>query len=163
MFLPTGLAATPPAASQGLKLMPGSMKRVGSSQQFKGKFWNHSNSSNSTSENKFALRAAKPHAAATSSYWAKTFLDEQTRKWEHLLDFDARCGPAGGFLTHCDTTTGSSLDKAVLFVQMQLCEKTLRCWLDERGAAISHFKNVQIFRQILLGVEYIHSQNIIHR
>lgn len=150
-----GLAATPPNAGNGMKLLQGSMK---SSNQFRGKFWNKSNSFSSSSASqsqRFALtRTAAAATGNTSTYWAKTFLDEQTRKWEHILDFDARC--------EAIPLLSEKSDQAILFVQMQLCEKTLRCWLDERNE-ISHFKNVQIFRQILLGVEYIHSQNIIHR
>ena len=64
-------------------------------------------------------------------------------------------------------------DKAVLYLQMELCESTLRDWLDERNQsgcegkggwpAVSLPKNFDIFGQILSGVEYIHSQGIIHR
>lgn len=64
-------------------------------------------------------------------------------------------------------------DRAVLFIQMQLCEKTLRSWLDERNdgglpdhsevIVVHHPTNANIFRQILRGVDYIHSKNIIHR
>jgi len=56
--------------------------------------------------------------------------------------------------------------KVVLYIQMQLCDHTLRSWLDVRNEScsqISHEMNQKIFRQILNGVEYIHSQGIIHR
>lgn len=49
---------------------------------------------------------------------------------------------------------------------MQLCDLTLRSWLDERNKSscqINHDLNQKIFRQILVGVEYIHSQGVIHR
>ena len=93
--------------------------------------------------------------ANKSTYWSKTFLDEQLGK--RLFDMDG-----GGLWPLLPNGVqqqqhGRQSDRAVLFVQMQLCEKTLRCWLDERRV-MSHFKNVQIFRQILMGVEYIHSQ-----
>ena len=98
-----------------------------------GKFWRSQSSSESGN--------------LISAYWPKTLLDDQTRKWESFLKREE-----------------AAEDRAVLYVQMQLCEKTLRCWLDERQPKdLSHFKNTQIFRQILCGVQYIHSQNIIHR
>eukprot|EP00094_Tigriopus_californicus_P006481 TCALIF_06241-PA protein Name:"Similar to EIF2AK1 Eukaryotic translation initiation factor 2-alpha kinase 1 (Macaca fascicularis)" AED:0.16 eAED:0.19 QI:0/0/0/0.66/0.8/0.83/6/0/705 len=62
-------------------------------------------------------------------------------------------------------------DRAVLYVQMQLCDRTLREWLDERNAVVDasgHCQidaaiNLHIFEQILRGVEYIHAQGIVHR
>ena len=96
-------------------------------------------------------------------YWPKTFLDEQTRKWEHFLQ---------EIPTQEENRTHSNYDKAVLYIQMQLCGQTLRNWLDARNnfgnmsqseTNVSHLDNVSIFRQILRGVEYIHSQNILHR
>ena len=68
---------------------------------------------------------------------------------------------------------GESLmpDKALLYLQMELCENTLRDWLDVRNSsssscgwdAVDLAKNIVVFGQILSGVEYIHSQGIIHR
>ena len=68
---------------------------------------------------------------------------------------------------------GESLmpDKAMLYLQMELCENTLRDWLDVRNSsssscgwdAVDLAKNIVVFGQILSGVEYIHSQGIIHR
>ena len=56
-------------------------------------------------------------------------------------------------------------DKALLYLQMELCENTLRDWLDVRNSsslcgwdAVDLAKNIVIFGQILSGVEYIHSQ-----
>lgn len=54
----------------------------------------------------------------------------------------------------------------MLYVQMQLCERTLRQWLDIRNArkpAIVDMKqSIAIFQQIVSGVCYIHSQSIVH-
>uniref|UniRef100_A0A146LBU4 non-specific serine/threonine protein kinase n=1 Tax=Lygus hesperus TaxID=30085 RepID=A0A146LBU4_LYGHE len=55
---------------------------------------------------------------------------------------------------------------AVLFIQMQLCHKTLRQWLDVRNQEMMTLPDqneiMAIFKQIVLGVEYIHSQGIVH-
>lgn len=72
---------------------------------------------------------------------------------------------------HGGTFQSNVQDRAVLYVQMQLCDRTLREWLDERNASlddsghcqIDSSTNLRIFEQILRGVEYIHAQGIVHR
>lgn len=59
----------------------------------------------------------------------------------------------------------------LLFIQMQLCTTTLRDWLVKRNEEISHTTDgqvdksavVEIFRQVVEGVSYIHSQALLHR
>jgi len=54
---------------------------------------------------------------------------------------------------------------ATLFIQMQLCHQTLRQWLDLRNdhlAPLNIEHALHIFRQVVKGVEYIHSQGIVH-
>lgn len=55
---------------------------------------------------------------------------------------------------------------ATLYVQMQLCEETLRHWLDSRNHSsvvpLSESLCLQMFKKIVQGVEYIHSQGIVH-
>ncbi|XP_006821478.1 eukaryotic translation initiation factor 2-alpha kinase 1-like [Saccoglossus kowalevskii] len=61
----------------------------------------------------------------------------------------------------------------MLFIQMQLCSHTLREWLVERNTSVSptadpfsvvnEETNMGIFKQILEGVNYIHSQGLMHR
>jgi translation initiation factor 2-alpha kinase 1 len=54
----------------------------------------------------------------------------------------------------------------MLYVQMQLCEQTLRQWLDirnvEEPTMVDMKQSVAIFQQIVSGVCYIHSQSIVH-
>ncbi|XP_071785231.1 eukaryotic translation initiation factor 2-alpha kinase 1-like [Asterias amurensis] len=60
----------------------------------------------------------------------------------------------------------------ILHIQMQLCSNTLADWLCERNMdekaqntfdLVNLYENMDIFQQILRGIEYIHSQNVIHR
>lgn len=56
---------------------------------------------------------------------------------------------------------------AVLYIQMQLCTSTLRDWLDQRNSnmvnrGIDLRECLQIFHDIVCGVQYIHSQGIVH-
>ena len=47
------------------------------------------------------------------------------------------------------------------------CPETLRKWLDDRNERIQvledNGREIDLFRQILLGIEYIQSQQIVHR
>jgi len=61
------------------------------------------------------------------------------------------------------------LDKAVLFIQMEMCGPTLRTWLDQRntkyvnGVPLKDEDCFYIFHQILLATDYLHSKGILHR
>jgi translation initiation factor 2-alpha kinase 1 len=59
----------------------------------------------------------------------------------------------------------------ILYIQMELCHMTLRDWLDDRNH--SHTENVSdlvkddenkhLLKQMLKGLKYIHSQDLLHR
>ena len=49
-----------------------------------------------------------------------------------------------------------------LFIKMELCKQTLRNFLDSR-IKINRSENLNIFKQIVNGLDYLHSMNIIHR
>ena len=74
------------------------------------------------------------------------------------------------FKTQRSRTKSNSEGLIVLYIQMKLCDFTLRHWLDIRNKEIfekkadlnEHLCN-NIFRQIISGVDYIHSRSIIHR
>ena len=156
----------------------------------KSKFWNNDNSSSSSSQDNSTMSehiepltckkegkshfkdkdivtfdvVNQSHHKSKNGYWPKHFLDEQTTKWEKFLseNYDDIVKKENYYSLNCD--------KAVLHIQMQLCGNTLRNWLDERNTfgignseVLKQVHNVSIFRQILMGVQYIHSKNIIHR
>ncbi|KAL1124771.1 hypothetical protein AAG570_001392 [Ranatra chinensis] len=67
--------------------------------------------------------------------------------------------------TYTSTMGSRSTNCAILFIQMQLCQLTLRQWLDERNQLPHVFdirNSLEIFKQIVRGVQYIHSQGIVH-
>ena len=106
----------------------------------------------------------KNNSNSKNGYWSKNFLDEQTKKWETFLT------KHHDEILRDEKSSNFNCDKAVLHIQMQLCGKTLRNWLDSRNnlelpnsKIVKQADNISIFRQILKGVQYIHSQNIIHR
>lgn len=53
---------------------------------------------------------------------------------------------------------------AFLYIQMEYCEKSsLSRWLDDRKTSMNRWDIFHIFKQLLRGVLYIHSQGVIHR
>jgi len=56
---------------------------------------------------------------------------------------------------------------ATLFIQMELCQRTLREWMDQRNSRrlveVDIRDNFKIFRQLLSAVEYLHEKGILHR
>lgn len=55
---------------------------------------------------------------------------------------------------------------AVLFIQMQLCNQTLKQWLDVRNtssnSSVDVSQSMYIFAQVIKGIEFIHSKGIVH-
>ncbi|XP_026551182.1 interferon-induced, double-stranded RNA-activated protein kinase [Pseudonaja textilis] len=62
------------------------------------------------------------------------------------------------------TGKSSSLKFNCLFIQMELCEKgNLSDWLDQKKGHSCKSVSIILFQQIVEGVDYIHSKNLIHR
>ncbi|CAH1269228.1 EIF2AK1 [Branchiostoma lanceolatum] len=74
-------------------------------------------------------------------------------------------------LADCDLVAETS--GVVLYIQMQLCQRSLRDWMVSRNAQaallrdpfsfVSEDENMRLFQEILQGVNYIHSQGLMHR
>lgn len=52
-----------------------------------------------------------------------------------------------------------------LFIQMEFCDKgTLETWIEKRrGKNPNKDLPLELFKQIVTGVDYIHSEGLIHR
>ena len=57
----------------------------------------------------------------------------------------------------------ASGERTVRYIQMQLCDKTMRHWLDEPGRDATLDTTRPIFLQILRALRHIHSCSRIHR
>ena len=67
---------------------------------------------------------------------------------------------------HRQTSVESEVSQAAtLFIQMELCQETLRDWLDLRNSrlALDIRQNFKIFRQLLQAAQYLHEKGILHR
>lgn len=54
--------------------------------------------------------------------------------------------------------------KVILHIQMDFCEKgTLRGAINSRELALNRFRMWKLFRQIVEGIKYFHSKDVIHR
>jgi serine/threonine protein kinase len=52
---------------------------------------------------------------------------------------------------------------AILFIQMELCDRTLKEYMENEMISDSIEKRIYIWNQILNGIKYLHMNNIIHR
>lgn len=70
-----------------------------------------------------------------------------------------------GSLRHSSVANlaAASALRQVLYIQMQLCERTMRQWLQEKGRDTSLSANRPVFLQLLRGLQHIHSSGLIHR
>lgn len=69
------------------------------------------------------------------------------------------------FLFISSSTEGLS-GKKYLYIQMELCDTTLQSWIEDRNKGEDPKRRVDsltLAQQIVSGVEYFHSKNLIHR
>ena len=71
-------------------------------------------------------------------------------------------GPEGDKKPSEDKSKGSS--KVYLYIVMQLCQReSLKSWLRSCTFQRVRTQSLKMFREICSGVEYVHSQGLIHR
>jgi translation initiation factor 2-alpha kinase 4 len=57
----------------------------------------------------------------------------------------------------------NQLNYPILFIQTELCDCTLKDYIDTKMEHDTIKQRIEYWRQMVQGIEYIHSQNIIHR
>ncbi|XP_046413550.1 eukaryotic translation initiation factor 2-alpha kinase 1-like [Neodiprion virginianus] len=62
----------------------------------------------------------------------------------------------------CQYNSKMNQNLYTLYIQMALCERTLREWLDDRVEPVSQPLVTVILTQILSGLDYIHSRGVVH-
>ncbi|VDK43512.1 unnamed protein product [Anisakis simplex] len=67
-----------------------------------------------------------------------------------------------------DALEDTSENEATMFVQMELCSRTLNDYIEFRNSSVTHRKvdcdfNISVLKQLFSALNYIHSKNIIHR
>lgn len=62
-----------------------------------------------------------------------------------------------------DQRTHQKPHKYVLYIQMQLCLKTLQDYMRSRGSVIDIPSALQLFSQIARGMQFVHDKGLIHR
>ena len=108
-----------------------------------------------------------------SGYWSENLVTTTKHALRAAFDQDVFL-PVKGRNGLKVNVTNKIEDRAVLFLQMELCDGTLRKWLDDRNAKVIESggdpfgkvnvdENVAIFEQILRGVAYIHENDVVHR
>ncbi|KAM6464626.1 interferon-induced, double-stranded RNA-activated protein kinase isoform 2-T3 [Liasis olivaceus] len=85
-------------------------------------------------------------------------------KHPHIVQYFS-CWIGKDIFQSCDPSDSSSERFDCLFIQMELCEKgDLAKWIHQKmGMSPCKDDSIIIFQQIVEGVNYIHSENFIHR
>lgn len=60
------------------------------------------------------------------------------------------------------TTISESFNGATLYLQMELCQYSLQLWLDLEGRKVDRRQNLDIFLQVVRGIEYAHKKGVVH-
>lgn len=132
-------------------------------------------SSNTSNYSKSIKCAHSDECAAENSKCSNCFQEDEkteaSRKANLLAPVPFR--RSHSFKTDFEASTsqichGFSVPKvrSVLYIQMELCKENLKEWLEDRlthDPVVNEVTAINIFRQIVKGVSYLHSQGFIHR
>lgn len=62
----------------------------------------------------------------------------------------------------CTYTSNKNQNYMTLYIQMTLCEQTLEQWMHNRNDVTPQSIIKMVFQQILEGIDYIHTNNVVH-
>lgn len=68
----------------------------------------------------------------------------------------------GGLSVSSSLSRGLAAASHVLFIQMECCQETLRTWMTSRGSFINPAQALDIFRQMVRGVQHLHTNGVVH-
>ncbi|XP_036140373.1 eukaryotic translation initiation factor 2-alpha kinase 1 isoform X2 [Monomorium pharaonis] len=94
-----------------------------------------------------------------------SFRNSNENSDQAIVDTDTSNGPLYEESTNqaiCTYTSDKNQSYYILYIQMALCEQTLEQWLRGKISITPEPMVRTIFQQILNGVDYIHSQKIVH-
>ena len=115
------------------------------------KFWNNSTSSSNSSQFDEKQGAADNDSFCEAIVWQEQ-KDEKTEKSKSHQN------------TSVTKQDSPKPPQFYLYIVMQLCQKeSLKSWLRSCTVQRNRVRSLQMFNEICLGVEYVHSQGLIHR
>ncbi|XP_033754468.1 eukaryotic translation initiation factor 2-alpha kinase 1-like [Pecten maximus] len=123
--------------------------------------------------NKFSLdTSAKFDKTDVSMFWSQGFVTRRSLSCDPVINGERVTTHSQEDNCQYSEDIINSKMHVCLFIQMELCSVTLDQWIRKRNNMCSCLRdfrneystlNLKIFKQILKGVDFIHSQGLIHR
>ncbi|XP_025115876.1 eukaryotic translation initiation factor 2-alpha kinase 1-like isoform X2 [Pomacea canaliculata] len=98
--------------------------------------------------------------------WIQDVSDPEDFIREGITDAGSETSSYG---SNFGSSTGEDTVSMIIFIQMELCSSNLRTWLDDRNKEKSSLsaedirQSMPMMREILEGLEFLHSMNLVHR